>query len=112
MSNVAIFKPNETPQYLRSVHEPPYFNDPTALIDPDVSAVQGVDLKYWKRVGDTIVEMNAGEKTGVDNAEKAARIATIEDLQIGEQVLAKALVKAGVISKADLVMRIKEVLGL
>ena len=112
MSNVAIFKPNEVPQYLRSVNTPDYEGDPNTLVNPDVSAVQGVDLKYWKRTGNTIVDMNAGEKTAVDNAEKAREIALVNDLQVEGDVLAEALVKAGVVTKPNLVTRIKEVLGL
>ncbi len=86
MANIAIFKPGQTPQYLTSVNEGPYVVDPNVpknevepndadvLINPDVSAVAAVPLKYWKRVGDLIQEMTAGEKTTLDAAEAAAAL--------------------------------------
>ena len=42
---------------------------PTAqwIINPDLSALTNVPTKYWKIVGDTVVEMNSGEKAAVDN---------------------------------------------
>ena len=68
MSNIAIFRAGETPEYLTSVNEPPYVGDPDVLIDPDITAVIGVPVKYWKRVNDTIVEMSQAEKDAVDAA--------------------------------------------
>ena len=36
------------------------------IINPDLSALAAVDKKYWKIVGDTVVEMDQGEKDAVD----------------------------------------------
>jgi hypothetical protein len=36
--------------------------------NPDLSALASVERIYWKIVGDTVVEMDAGEKTSVDAA--------------------------------------------
>lgn len=60
-----------TVQYLRSVNTPDY---PTGswIINPDLSALASVPEKYWKVVGDTVVEMTAGEKAAVDAAAIAA----------------------------------------
>jgi hypothetical protein len=71
MANVAIFRSGQTPVYLTSVHTPDYEGDPDVIINPDISAVAAVPLKYWKRVVNAIQEMTAGEKTTVDNAEAA-----------------------------------------
>ncbi len=60
-----------TVEYLRSVNTPDY---PTAdwLINPDLSALAAVEQKYWKVVGETVVEMTQPEKDAVDAAEAAA----------------------------------------
>jgi hypothetical protein len=42
------------------------------LHDPDLTAVQGVDQKFWKLDGDSIVPMTAGEQTTVTDAEFSA----------------------------------------
>lgn len=68
MANVALFRSGQTPQYLTSVHTPDYSSDPDAIVNPDVSAVIAVALKYWKRSGNSVVEMSAGEKSAVDSA--------------------------------------------
>ena len=51
----------------RSVNTPDY--DPAEwIIDPDLSAVAGVDAIYWKISGDEVVEMSPAEKDAVDAA--------------------------------------------
>lgn len=58
-----------TKQYLQSVSEASLPEAAANYIeDPDLSAVIGVDNKYWKIVGDTISEMNQTEKDAVDDA--------------------------------------------
>jgi len=53
------------------------------LVQPDLSAVEGVPKKYWKLVGESVMEMTAEEKAAVDAAElagaKRARIALLRD---------------------------------
>lgn len=61
-----IFSVN-TPDY--GVPQPPY----SFMIDPDISSVVSVPVKYWKVSGGLVVEMNAGEKQAVDDANDAAR---------------------------------------
>ena len=103
--NVAIFKPNETPQYLTSVNGAEYMvdpqalegtvvsNDPDVLINPDISAVQNIDRKYWKRVGNAIVEMIASEKQAVLDAELAQRKTQANTFGVGLLEFATALIK-------------------
>jgi hypothetical protein len=72
MANIAIFHAGQTPQYLTSVNTQDYSSDPDAIINPDVSALTAVAVKYWKRSGDLVLEMTAGEKDAVDAAAAAA----------------------------------------
>ncbi len=112
MSNVAIFKPGETPRYLKSVNTPDYENDLGVIINPSLSNVEDVPLKYWVRIGNLVKEMTLAKKQAVDDAEEAENTAKIEALeQIDAIVLAKALVKAGIVTKTLLVSKIKEVLN-
>lgn len=63
-----------TGQYRQSAHTPDY--DPVNwIINPDVSAVADVPLKYWKISGDTVSAMIRAERDVVDAAEIAAAIA-------------------------------------
>jgi hypothetical protein len=71
MANVAIFRAGQVAQYLRSVNTPEYSSDPDVLVNPDVTALTAVDLKYWKRVGNAVQEMTSGEKATVDSAAAA-----------------------------------------
>lgn len=77
MASVALFNPT---QYLVSVNTPDYEGNPNAIINPDITAVQGVPLKFWKRVGNTIVEMTQAEKDAVLAAELQARRDQANDL--------------------------------
>jgi len=54
-----------TKQFLRSVNTPDY---PEAdwLINPDLSRVTGIPWRYWKIVGESVVEMTTEEKAIVD----------------------------------------------
>jgi hypothetical protein len=64
MSNVL----NRTTKiYLNSVNTPDYSIE-FWIINPDLSLVQGVPVKYWKIIGDTVSEMNQSEKDAVDTA--------------------------------------------
>ncbi len=56
------------------------------LHNPDLSALQDVDSKYWKVTGETVVEMTQAEKDAADLADlpnrKTGRIGTL-DAQFG-----------------------------
>src|SRR3990167_5053996 len=106
MSNIARFK-NGKAEYLVSVNTPDYSSDPDVIVNPDITVVQNVPLRYWKRAGDLVQEMSASEKGVVDQAELDAKEAQVQALEIDVVVLAKALVKAGVITKTALINAIK-----
>lgn len=62
-----------TLDYRRSVHTPDF--DPAEwVIHPDMSAVEGVDRKYWKLDGERPVPMTADEQAAVDAAQAAAEL--------------------------------------
>jgi hypothetical protein len=78
MSQVVIFLPsdptvaNRAKEFLPSANTPDYSGNTDALINPDLSSVAGVAVKYWKRSGNSVVEMSAGEKASLDTAEATA----------------------------------------
>ena len=77
-----------TYEYIRDVHTPLY---PEAdwLINPDVSALEGVvPEKYWKVVGDTVVEMDQSEKDDVDAA-IAAEVKAKTEVRLKDKILPK-----------------------
>ena len=58
--------PNRVLQYLLSANEPDYFDNPNALINPDVSSLNGVPVQYWKFDNGNIIEMPQNEKDIID----------------------------------------------
>jgi len=54
-----------TKQFLKSVNTPDYPRD-AWIINPNLSGVLNVPVKYWKIVGDIISEMSQPEKDEVD----------------------------------------------
>lgn len=54
-------------EYHSIVHTPNYPTE-TWLRNPNLSGVDGVESKYWKVSGETVVEMSQGEKDAVDAA--------------------------------------------
>lgn len=125
MSNIVIFKSGEETRYLKSANTTEHltqipsnkndaqqFAKPGVIINPDLSAVEGVELKFWKRSGNTVVEMTQAEKQAVLDAEEAQKAASRDNFEgIDVKVLAKALVKAGLITKVNLKSAIQEVLN-
>jgi len=63
-----------TYEYLESVNTPDY-SEVDWLHDPDVSALESVERKYWKVVDDEVLEMSQAEKDAVDAAIYAAQLA-------------------------------------
>ena len=82
MSLIVIFDEGATPEKVlevrRSTSPRPFIGRTDVLTDPDISALDGVvPRRYWKRVGTTVVEFSAAEKTTQDTEEAAA-----EDLAV------------------------------
>lgn len=56
---------NRVIQYLKSKNRTPYETG-DYLINPNLSAVSGVEQKYWKVDTGAVVEMSSGEKDDID----------------------------------------------
>jgi len=72
MSRIAIYDPeavvaNQVISYITSAHTPDYNHISYKIINPDLSAVSGQPMKWWKVTGGTtIVLMSSGEQQTVD----------------------------------------------
>lgn len=93
MASVAIFKSGKEPQFLQSVNTPEYSSDPDVIVNPDITAVQAVPLKFWKRVGNAIEEMTAGEKQAILDAELLARKSQADTFSANSLAIFTALIK-------------------
>lgn len=101
--NIAIFKPGKQPEYITSVNGAEYMTNPAAndttpnspdvLINPDISAVKNVPVKFWKRVGDTVVEMDQADKDAIAAAELQARKDMANDFGVQDmKIILKVLI--------------------
>ena len=70
MSNVLRTKNGKIVDYLLSVSTPDYDQDPENLINPDISAVVEVPMKYWQLENGTVREMTPEEKQATDIAQR------------------------------------------
>ena len=105
MSNIAIFEPNKIPQYLTSVNEPDYcisippskdvaqqYAKPGILINPDISVVKDVPLKYWKKVNNQIQEMTLVEKQVMDDTELQIRKSMADTFNVDIKEILEAFI--------------------
>lgn len=123
--NVAIFKQGQTPQYLQSINGAEYLvdvnakiptpSDPDVLINPDISSVSSVPLKFWKRSNNSIIEMNQAEKDAILSQEVQARKNNADTLNVTLREALEALIKvinlrlpSNKITKAEMITAIKE----
>lgn len=127
MANIAIFKPGKQAEYLQSVNTGDFVVDPNSLksqvvpkdasilINPDTSVVKDVPVKYWKRVGDGIVEASTAEKQAIENERKTKQLTEIDDYTYFDgsiRNIVKALVDKGLVTKQQIIDTIKETEGL
>lgn len=103
-----------TLQYIESVNTPDY---PTSdwIVNPDMSNVEGVPLKYWKLDGTDVVEMSQAEKEAVDAAGLQSRKDTANNYSVDTKIAITALVKVlntrlsqNPITKAEMVQALKD----
>lgn len=73
-----------TKEFIRNVDEADY-NAIDWLINPDLSGVKHIRKKYWKIVGNTVLEMDAIEKEAIDYTEKTAIFSNLNP-KIGDVV--------------------------
>ena len=93
MADVVRFT-NGKAEYIKSVNTPDY-EGPDTIVNPDLSSLVGVDVKYWKRSGNTVVEMDAAEKQAVDESDLQARKDKADNVEITLDLLLRGLVHAG-----------------
>ena len=115
MSDIVEFDANgKAIRYLRSIHEIPYLNDPNIIVGS--LTVPVVPMKYWKRVGNTVVEMTTAEKAVVDAADaeltKSAERVRIDDLRFTGQELARMIIARTTITKEQMIATVKAFYGL
>ena len=95
MADVVLFIPGKTPEYRKSVNTPDYENDPNAVINPDLSNVQGVEVKFWKLRNGSVVEMNTAEKQTVLVSEEASRLNQAARFRVPLEKVAEAIIIIG-----------------
>lgn len=105
MSAVALFPTGQTPQYHPSVNTADYESNPDALINPDVTAVAGQPLRYWKRVVNAVELMTQGERDAVDAAALAAAIDAFRD---AAAEAAEAQAELGLVIRALVIVTVEE----
>lgn len=93
MARVAIFETGVDPVYILSVNPGDYSSNPDAIIDPDVSLLSGVPIKYWKRSGNQVLEMTQQEKDAYEAARLLERKSLADSLSIDIRILVEALIK-------------------
>lgn len=76
-SNVVIFDINtdRVVNYLPSVSTPDFQGRSDVLINPDLTALVGVPMRYWKHSGGVVIQMTAPERSAVDAEIVAAAVA-------------------------------------
>lgn len=73
-----------TLQYIPSVNTPDY-PEKDYLINPDMSAVDGVPQKYWILKDDRVVAMDAAERTAKDAAIDAEKEVSYKPCPYGHE---------------------------
>lgn len=71
MSRVVIFK-GKIPEIIESAHTPDYAGRRDAVVNPDLSEVDNIPMKYWKKQGNAVVAMTFSERDIVDTMERAS----------------------------------------
>lgn len=95
MANVIYYDPadanvpDRVTSYLKSVNTPSHDKVANTIVNPDLSAVAGVDQKYWKKnpgPGPDVIEMDAAEKEKVDIELLGEDPASITKLDLVKQI--------------------------
>lgn len=66
--------PNPITEYRQSVNTPEFEGQANVLVNPNLSAVAGQPVKYWKHVAGAIQLMTQGERDAVDAALASAAL--------------------------------------
>lgn len=87
-----LIVPNKVIEYMKSVNTPDYIGLPNIIINPDLSNVQYVSMKYWKVSEEQVVEMDVSEKDAINEAVEAKTIKE-KKYQVLEYDSSKRLIK-------------------
>lgn len=71
--------PGDVTQFLDLVDELNYSGQRNTLINPDISAVDGLNVDYWKVLDGAVVPMETNERVAIDQAIAAAIDSQIRD---------------------------------
>lgn len=104
MANIVIFDPGDSLkkviEYRQSVNTPDFDWRSDVLVNPEVSALSGIPIKYWKVVNNQVLEMTQAEKDYRDGLEaqdiidKAKSLAkTLQASDAAQERLMRAIVK-------------------
>lgn len=116
MSNIARFINNKA-EYIISVDSSEYERpDAVVLVNPDISAVSDIPLKYWKQDGNNVIEMTTAEKQVIDDAELLERKNQADTVDVSLRDLVEVLVVVGntqwsqgkTITKAQIISLLKD----
>ena len=71
MASIVLYNPdgivvNQVTQYMVSANTPDYDQVIFKVVNPDLSALHSVPVKWWKVDSDVVVEMNINEKATID----------------------------------------------
>lgn len=69
--------PNPITDYRKSVNTPDFQGQQNVLINPDLSAISGQPMKYWKHVSGAVQLMTQAERDAVDSALAAAALGNV-----------------------------------
>ena len=113
MANVVLFT-NGVASYLPSVNTPDYEGNPNAIIDPDLSGLVGVDSRFWKKSGASVVEMSPAEKQAVLATYLEQKRSQVDVLNVQMPEVLTALIKvinlrlpSNKITKTELITAVK-----
>lgn len=94
MADVVIAKPGQKIQVFKSVNTPDYQSEEGAIVNPDLTAVEGIDPKFWKLHDESsIIEMTEEEKQTVMAAESLNRKQAADNYEVDLKTALTALIK-------------------
>jgi len=93
MADVVVLEANKN-QYLKSVNTTDYTESDSVLINPDISAVENVPIKFWKK-GDknNVIEMTLEEKNNISSFELQERKNAVDKFNINLETLFEVFIK-------------------
>lgn len=120
MANVVVFHEDREPEFLESVNTPDYLTQPVAdkneaskfskknvVINPDLSSLSSVPKKYWKKVGNGVIEMTDIEKKSVDDLKVTKEQEKINNLDFDGSEAIKVLIEVGLVTKKQVTDALK-----